>query len=202
MNDLLDQATFLTVPGWHGSGPGHWQTIWEQGRDNFRRIEQDNWNRPSRKQWVEAIQRTVQEIHGPVFLVAHSLGCLAVVEWAAENIDSSRVGGALLVAPPWLTASDSCPPELMEFLPIPTRRLPFPSILAASEDDPYLPKELAAPLAGAWGSEFANLGRQGHINIASGHGDWPEGERLLERLTRRTRETIEVASNHGAVAKW
>jgi predicted alpha/beta hydrolase family esterase len=62
MKDLLDEATFLIVPGWNGSGPGHWQTIWEQRHDNFRRIEQDNWNRPSRKQWTEAIQRAVQEI--------------------------------------------------------------------------------------------------------------------------------------------
>ena len=197
MKDLLDEATFLIVPGWNGSGPGHWQTIWEQRHDNFRRIEQDNWNRPSRKQWTEAIQRAVQEIRGPVFLVAHSLGCLAVAQWA-ESGDSGRVGGALLVAPPWLTASDSCPPQLAEFLPVPTSKLPFPSILAASEDDPYLPIEIAVRLARAWGSEFADLGRQGHINIASGHGDWPEGERLLERLTQRTREK----TNYGAVAKW
>jgi predicted alpha/beta hydrolase family esterase len=197
MKDLLDEATFLIVPGWNGSGPGYWQTIWEQRRDNFRRIEQDNWNRPSPKQWVDAIQRTVQEIHAPVFLVAHSLGCLAVAQWA-ESGDCGRVGGALLVAPPWLTASDSCPPQLAEFLPVPTSKLPFPSILAASEDDPYLPIEIAVRLARAWGSEFADLGRQGHINIASGHGDWPEGERLLERLTQRTREK----TNYGAVAKW
>jgi uncharacterized protein len=97
-----------------------------------------------------------------------------------------------------LTASDSCPAELEEFLPMPTRRLPFPSILAASEDDPYLPIELAVRLARAWGSEFADLGRQGHINIASGHGDWPEGERLLERLTQQTGEK----TNYDAVAKW
>jgi uncharacterized protein len=197
----METATFLTVPGWNGSGPGHWQTIWERRFDNFRRVEQDNWNRPSRKQWVAAIETTVQELPAPVFLVAHSLGCLAVAQWA-EAGDTSRVGGALLVAPPWLTASDSCPSELLEFLPMPTRRLPFPSILAASKDDPYLPIEIAPRLARAWGSEFADLGRQGHINIASGHGDWPEGERLLERLTRRTRETIDVALNYGAVAKW
>jgi hypothetical protein len=197
MKDLLDEATFLIVPGWNGSGPGHWQTIWEQRHANFRRVEQDNWHRPSRKQWVEAIERTVQGIRGSVFLVAHSLGCLAVAQWA-ESGDSGRVGGALLVAPPWLTASDSCPPQLAEFLPVPTSKLPFPSILAASEDDPYLPIEIAVRLARAWGSEFADLGRQGHINIASGHGDWPEGERLLERLTQRTLET----TNYDAVAKW
>jgi uncharacterized protein len=193
----METATFLIVPGWNGSGPGHWQTIWERRYDNFRRVEQDNWNRPSRKQWVKAIETAVQEVRAPVFLVAHSLGCLAVAQWA-ENGDFSGVGAALLVAPPWLTASDSCPSELAEFLPMPTKRLPLPSILAASEDDPYLPIEVASRLARAWGSEFVALGRQGHINIASGHGDWPEGERLLVRLIQQAR----ARADYGAVAKW
>jgi predicted alpha/beta hydrolase family esterase len=186
----METATFLIVPGWNGSGPGHWQTIWEQRHANFRRIEQDNWHRPSRRQWVQGIQAAVREIQAPVFLVAHSLGCLAVAHWA-ENGETRKVGGAFLVAPPWLTVSDSCPLELLEFLPMPTKKLPFPSILAASEDDPYLPIELAPRLASAWGSEFVGLGRQGHVNVASGHGDWPEGERLLEHVL-----------NQGAVAKW
>jgi uncharacterized protein len=186
----METETFLIVPGWNGSGPGHWQTIWEQRHAKFRRIEQDNWHRPSRRRWVQGIQAAVQQAPAPVFLVAHSLGCLAVAHWA-EGVDTGMVGGALLVAPPWLTVSDSCPPELLEFLPMPTERLPFPSILAASEDDPYLPIELAPRLARAWGSEFVDLGRQGHVNIASGHGDWPEGERLLEQVL-----------NQGAVAKW
>jgi predicted alpha/beta hydrolase family esterase len=154
----METATFLIVPGWNGSGPGHWQTIWERRKNNFRRVEQNNWNRPSRKQWVEAIEKAVQEEHAPVFVVAHSLGCLAVARWA-EN-------GA--------------------------------SILAASEDDPYLPIEIAPRLARAWGSKFENLGRQGHINVASGHGEWAQGERLLEQLTRQTGEK----TNYGAVAKW
>jgi predicted alpha/beta hydrolase family esterase len=186
----METATFLIVPGWNGSGAGHWQTIWEQRHANFRRIEQDDWHRPSRREWVQGIQEAVREIHGPVFLIAHSLGCLAVAHWA-EGGDTDLVGGALLVAPPWLTFSDSCPAELLEFLPMPTKKLPFPSILAASEDDPYLPLELAPRLARAWGSEFVDLGRQGHVNVASGHGDWPEGERLLEHVL-----------NQGAVAKW
>ena len=198
----METATFLIVPGWNGSGPGHWQTIWEHRHANFRRIEQDNWHRPSRRQWVQGIQAAVQEVQAPVYLVAHSLGCLTVAHWA-EKGDTDRVGGALLVAPPWLTVSDSCPPELLEFLPMPSKRLPFPSILAASEDDPYLPIELGPRLARAWGSEFADLGRQGHVNVASGHGDWTEGERLLEQLTQRTLETADVVvSNQGAVAKW
>lgn len=196
MKDWTAEATFLIVPGWNGSGPGHWQTILEQRHHNFFRIEQEDWHRPSRREWMDAIERAVQKTAAPVFLVAHSLGCLAVAHWATSK-KSSSIDGALLAAPPWLTLSDSCPAELADFLPMPLNTLPFPSILAASQDDPYLPVELAIRLARAWGSEFADVGPEGHINVASGRGDWPEGHRLLERLTRRALEKV----NDGAVAK-
>src|ERR1700722_7145523 len=148
----METAAYLIVPGWNGYGPGHWQTVWEERHANFQRIEQDNWRRPSRRQWVQGIQEAVQENRTPVFLIAHSLGCLGGAHWG-EHGDTDRVCGAFLVAPPWLTVSDSCPPELLEFLPMPTKRLPFPSILAASENDPYLPIEIASRMARAWRSE-------------------------------------------------
>lgn len=189
----MDTTTFLIVPGWCGSGAGHWQTIWQERHSNFRRVEQDNWDRPSRKQWVQGIRAAVHQSDGLVFLVAHSLGCLAVAHWA-EIGAPANVAGALLVAPPWLTLSNTCPAPLLEFLPMPTRPLPFPSVLAASTDDPYLPFEIAPRLAKAWGSEFVDLGRQGHVNVASGHGDWPEGEQLLEHLTQRSFGAAEVVA--------
>ena len=98
------------------------------------------------------------------------------------SAEAAGIAGALLVAPPWLSALETCPEELRGFLPIPIGRLPFQSLLVASENDPYLPIEIAMRLARSWGSEFVNAGRQGHINIASGHGPWPAGERLLEGL--------------------
>lgn len=94
--------------------------------------------------------------------------------------------GAFLVAPPWLTESDQCPAQLADFLPMPLHRFPFSSLLVASEDDPYLPIEIAARLASAWGSQFVDVGRQGHINVASGHGPWPTGEGLLRGFVART----------------
>jgi predicted alpha/beta hydrolase family esterase len=197
MSDLLKTTTVLVVPGWNGSGPGHWQSIWERQNANFQRIEQHNWVRPSRRAWVEAIDLQIQRAQQNAILVAHSLGCIAVAGWA-ENHDTSRISAALMVTPPWLTTGDNCPPELAEFLPVPTRRLPFPTIFVASENDPYLPSEIAPRLAKAWGSEYVNVGRQGHINIASGHGLWPEGELLLQRLVLRTNAT----ADYGAVAKW
>jgi len=181
MTRIQRAGTVLTIPGWNGSGPEHWQSIWEAKYANFRRVEQREWHRPAREEWVDSIERTVQEAASPIYLVAHSLGCVAVAHWAADR-DVARIAGALLVAPPWLSASQRCPEELTSFVPIPAVRFPFHSILVASENDSYLPIETAMRLARSWGSEFVNAGRLGHINIASGHGPWAGGERLLERL--------------------
>ena len=170
----------LVIPGWNGSGAGHWQTLWERKYGRFRRVQQQNWSRPTPEEWVAEIDAEFNRSNGPMWLVAHSLGCVAVAHWAAvEPEKAEHVAGAFLVAPPWLTASDHCPAALAAFLPMPTARLPFPSLFVASENDPYLPIELAARLATAWGSQFVDVGRKGHINVASGHGPWVEGEGLL-----------------------
>ena len=79
----------------------------------------------------------------------------------------------------------SCPAELKGFLPAPAASLPFRSFLVASETDPYLQTDLAARLAQLWQAQVVNVGRQGHINVASGHGPWPKGEQLPSALWRR-----------------
>lgn len=182
----LANASVLVIPGWNGSGDGHWQTMWERKYSRFRRVEQSNWTRPSRADWIAQVDAELDRA-SPTFLVAHSLGCLAVAHWAATaGQKTDYVEGAFLVAPPWLTEGDCCPAQLADFLPMPLRRLPFPSLLVASEGDPYLPIEIAARLATAWGSQFVDVGRQGHINVASGHGPWPIGEGLLRGFVART----------------
>jgi serine hydrolase len=183
----LAGSSVLIIPGWNGSGAGHWQTLWEQKYPRFRRVEQHNWSRPSRSDWMGQIASDIEHAPAPVFLVAHSLGCVAVAHWAATGgKKSDRVEGAFLVAPPWLTETDQCPAQLADFLPMPLQRLPFPALLVASEDDPYLPIDFAARVAAAWGSQFVDVGRQGHINVASGHGPWAIGEGLLRGFVART----------------
>lgn len=178
---LLDVHPVLVVPGWNGSGPGHWQTIWQEEHPNFQRVEQANWTRPAKEEWVGHLRNDIRSMDRPGFLVAHSLGCLAVAHWAAEaeRQEARAVAGAFLVAPPWLSEAERCPTELRSFLPMPLLPLPFPTMLVASEDDAYLSIANAAALAASWEAQFVNVGRQGHINIASGHGQWEHGETLL-----------------------
>ena len=53
----------------------------------------------------------------------------------------------------------------------------------ASSDDPYVEPTRAAEIAVSWGAELVALQGAGHINVEAGHGPWPEGRQLLERLS-------------------
>ena len=65
---------------------------------------------------------------------------------------------------------------------MPLEPLRFPSIVVASDDDPYATADRARHFAARWGSELVMLSGAGHINSASGLGRWPAGRALLERL--------------------
>ena len=171
---------YLNVPGLNNSGPNHWQTLWEDAYpQQFSRVEQENWSSPTRNEWVSALHTKLEEYDSPVVLVAHSLGCVTVAHWANEN-KSAAVIGALLVAP--ANAEQSSRECFKTFCPVPKNRLPFPSIVVASTNDPYAAIENSARLAAYWGSKFVCAGDKGHINAQSGLGDWKEGLSMLSAL--------------------
>ncbi len=169
---------FLTLPGYSGSGPEHWQTLWERNDPSFVRVEQRDWDHPDAQEWAVAIEAAIRGAAKQVVLVAHSCGVAAVAHWARLFAPDSGVAGAFLVAPPDLDRKD-LEGAICAFGPAPLDPLPFPSMLVASEDDPYCEVGRARALASAWGASFVSAGNRGHINTASGHGPWPEGRRLL-----------------------
>ncbi len=166
----------LIVPGWRNSGAGHWQTLWEQQLPGAERVQQDDWIQPRRAAWVGALTQALLARPGPVVLVAHSLGCIAVSLLPAPV--QARVRGALLVAP----ADPERRAVLVDFAPVPCGRLAYPSIVVASTNDPYCPARLAGAYARAWGSRLVKLADAGHVNVESGFGPWPQGLELLRAL--------------------
>lgn len=172
-------STILIHPGLGSSGPQHWQSLWEK-EHNFQRIGQKNWDAPVCADWVAAINDHVHQ-HDPknVILVGHSSACTAIAYWALKY----KVGikGALLVAPSD-TEAGSYPQGTTGFKPMPLFKLHFPSIVVASTNDQYVTPDRATLFAGFWGSKLVNIGDSGHINAASGHGEWKPGLDLLKQL--------------------
>ena len=177
LSDMAKGVCVVIVPGWRDSGPGHWQTLWAERYSNTVRVQQDNWLTPTRDAWVLTIARTVQNQQRPVVVVAHSLGCIAVTHLPPEA--QEHIKGALLVAP----ADPERRAILSDFAPVPSRKLPYRSILVASNNDPYCPIRLSGAFARSWGSEFVRVPDSGHFNVESGHGPWPLGLALLQSLT-------------------
>ena len=176
----MSETAVLLLPGWQNSGPGHWQTRWEIAL-GFHRVEQHDWMRPLRGDWISRLEDVVQAVPGHIVMCAHSLGCQLVAAWASLSSSVHRVKGAMLVAP-----GDTQHAPLSELLgswrePV-MQPLPFPSTLVASTDDPYCRFERAGLFASAWGSTFLSMGACGHINAESGLGDWPQGQELLRAL--------------------
>ena len=167
---------FIIVPGWRDSAPGHWQSLWAERVAGAVRVQQDDWVTPTRAAWVATIARSILEEAGPVVIVAHSLGCIATTHLPDEAV--ARISGALLVAP----ADPERRAVLSDFAPVPYQKLPYRNVLVASSNDPFCPVRLAGAYARAWGSEFVRLQDAGHINLESGHGEWPLGIALLQSL--------------------
>ena len=166
----------LIVPGWRNSGAGHWQSLWADRLPGAQRVQQDDWVHPTREAWVRAIEASVLAASGPVVIVAHSLGCIATLHLPPDT--ARRIHAALLVAP----ADPERRAALQDFAPVPCERLPSRSIVVASGNDPYCPSRRASAYARAWGSDYVRLPEAGHINVESGHGDWPLGLTLLHSL--------------------
>lgn len=165
--------TLLIVPGLGNSGPGHWQTWLEYQCACTVRVDQCDWNVPDLERWSTRVRECLDLTPGPVWLVAHSFGCLASVQAAASRAD--RIAGAFLVAP-------ADPERVGSAGRLFSGRLPFPSLLIASTTDPWLTPDAAKLWASRWGSRLIDLGAAGHINVDSGYGPWPEGLALLRRF--------------------
>lgn len=172
----------LVLPGYGNSGPQHWQSRWEASDPRLRRVQQHDWLEPRLDDWLAELDRAVAACETPPVLAAHSLACALVAHRAQRGGHGIR--GALLVAPPDVDALAVVLDSVQSFRPVPLVRLPFPSIVVASDDDLYVTSERAQAFARAWGSRFVALSGAGHINADSGFGEWPEGRALLDELVR------------------
>jgi predicted alpha/beta hydrolase family esterase len=174
----------LLLPGWQNSVPTHWLSRWELLYGDHRVLQHD-WMHPLRGDWIARLEEVLLAQTQPCYLVAHSLGCMLVAAWAAVSRNTHLVRGAFLVAP-GDPQCDLLVNVLHSWSPPAMEKIPFPSTLLASHDDPYCSFARASAFAAAWGCNLIDYGHSGHINADSNLGDWADGRRLLAQLQKNT----------------
>lgn len=144
---------------------------------------------PKKQEWVDTLNKYIEKYKdNEIILVGHSLACATIAHWANEYAKDDtttnfrpKIKGALLVS----TSDVEMPhfsSDIQGFSPIPLTKLPFKSIVVASEDDVWASLERATYFAKCWDSELVNIGKHGHINADAGFGEWSDGEKLLLQL--------------------
>ncbi|MGH3350477.1 MAG: RBBP9/YdeN family alpha/beta hydrolase [Nocardioides sp.] len=185
-----DSPTIVIVPGLRDHVAEHWQTLYADRLDTARIVPPLEHDVLSLAARVAALDEVLHAIDGPVVLVAHSAGCLITVHWAQTG--TRPVRAALLAAPPdfEVPLPDGYPAQAElhanGWAPVPRRRLPFPTTVAASRNDPLARFRRVAGMAETWGSRLVDLGEVGHLNPASGYGAWPGVDDLVADLLHRS----------------
>jgi len=182
----------LIVPGLHNSGPGHWQSEWEIHLRHVHRIVLDDWDTPDLQAWIDAIECGIEQFQ-PTHIVAHSFGTLATAAVVANNASTLR--GVLLVAP-------ADPRKFDIDAQLPATALPVPGALVGSLTDPWLSWDAAQALGSRWGLETICAGDAGHINVQSGHGQWPAGWLILQRMLQKDATTLSFLRDHSVLSRY
>lgn len=169
----------VVVPGWHGSGDGHWQTWLEGelqagGRETVR-PEVSDWDAPDLAGWLSALRAALAPFPADGFdVVAHSLGAVLWLHHAAAP-EGPRPARVALVSPVSPTLDV---PEIAEFLPPPldvdaVRAAADGTVLVGGDNDEFCPEGIAAAYGVPLKMATTLVEGGGHLNTGAGYGEWP-----------------------------
>jgi predicted alpha/beta hydrolase family esterase len=163
----MSDATVVLVPGLRGHVEDHWQTRLAASLPGARTVPPLGRTDAGLQARVTLLDQIVEDVAGPVVLVAHSAGVLVTVDWAAQY-SPTRVVGALLVTPAAFAVP--LPPEYPSieqlrahgWLPVPRRPLPS----RASSRSARMTRSATRCGCGRWAARWASA----TFNSASGPG--------------------------------
>src|SRR5206468_11343982 len=113
------------------------------------RVEQDDWTNADLARWAQRVEMTVaRQPRARWVAVAHSFGCLALLRHLAQG--GEGIQSVLLVAP-------ADPAKFGVAGKLPQSQLAIPSVLLASETDPWMKFESACAWSRVWGSQIISL---------------------------------------------
>jgi predicted alpha/beta hydrolase family esterase len=192
---ITPPARLLIVPGLHDSPAGHWQSWLQALFPDALRVTQRDWATADVDRWAGRVGSVMDRAGPGAFVaVAHSFGALAVARHLAL-VPHSPLAAVLLVAP-----ADPDRFGIAEGLP--QQALPVPGTLLLSTDDPWLSLAAGQRWAQRWGTPCVNLGRAGHINIASGHHTLPYARQWVLAQQQRLGRLAAGARPRPALPAW
>ena len=174
-------ARVLILHGLHGNEPEHWQTwLADRLREDGHEVaypDLPDCSTPCPDRWGGVLDRELRRL-GPAgderrIVVAHSLGCILWLRHCARGL-ADAAERVLLVAPPGPGFEELGRFFPFEVTPEQVAAAAGETLLVCSDDDPWCPDGAAERYGAALGIPTTVVPGAGHLNVASGHGPWPE----------------------------
>ncbi len=187
----MEPKVFL-IHGFEGSPNGGWRP-WLMGKLALEDIyacalPMPTPDTPKKEEWIEKITQVVGMPSGNVFLVGHSLGVPAILQYLNTLPEGSKIGGVVLVSGP-MHADPGMYPTLVHFF---TPVFNFDHIkkvcsrftIVHGDNDRAVPYSDAQEFSSALSCELITIPNGGHLNGSSGWLELPAAFDVLMRFIK------------------
>ncbi len=142
---------------------------------------------PKKEEWVEEIGRVCNAPGENIFLVGHSLGVNAVLQYMQSLPEGSKIGGAVLVSGPYHNVDDGYKDQLESFF---EPQYDFAKIRSVcgnfavihGDNDEVVPFSDAEEFSLALSCDLMPIKNGGHLNGESGWRELPEALTALKKF--------------------
>lgn len=183
------QKKIYIIHGYGASINDHWFSYikknLESKKKNVTVISLPDSSNPSFFKWKKTIKENVQDIDKNTFFVAHSLGCITLLNFLSES-NFQEIGGVVCVSGfsnklPSLPQLDSYIKESVNDFSFNNKI--FKKMIFISSNDSYVPPSLSIELAKKLNSPYLIVPNSGHFLDSDGYKEFPQ---LLHWLKKST----------------
>ncbi len=196
---MNDKKVFM-VHGFRGEPNGGWRP-WLMGQlakaDVYAcALPMPTPSDPIKEEWIKEIQHAIPNPNEDIFLVGHSLGVPAILNYLESLPEGAKIGGAVLVSGPIEKIDTENPDSKLrkidhffhdfDFNKIKNSCLQF-SVIHGDNDPKVVFENHAIPLSEKLSCELISIPNGGHLNGNSGWYELPEAfTALMHFLTPNT----------------
>lgn len=144
---------------------------------------------PTRDGWIKEIMHAVPTPNENIYLVGHSLGVSAILQYLKTLPEELKIGGAVLVSGPYHNVDDGYKEKLQSFFEPEYdfqhyKKVCKNFLVIHGDNDPVVPVSDAEEFSKALSCELIKIPNGGHLNGSSGHRELPAAFDALMRFIK------------------
>ena len=180
LNTAYAQNNVYIIHGYGAKVDDHWFNYLEENlQDKNTRVVKialPNSSNPKLLQWKQTLKNNVAQIDQHTFFVAHSLGCITLLDFLSE-LDFQQIGGVVCVS--GFSNKLAVLPQLDSYIAETNKDFSFKNKILnrkmfISSNDQYVPADLSISLAEKLEFPYEIIPNAGHFLASDGYREFPQ----------------------------